>query len=88
MHITLEIEHRSHMRHSSWTLFLVPLVLPLVLLLIPGARRSLDQSDSSGGTTYEQVDELAPSLSGSLGLPMIGPEENVIGKGLKTADKA
>ena len=25
-------------RHSSWSLFLVPLVLPLVLVVIPGAR--------------------------------------------------
>lgn len=30
------------MRHSSWTPFLVPLALPLVLLCIPGAGAPVD----------------------------------------------
>jgi hypothetical protein len=30
------------MRHSAWTLWLVPLVMPLALLCIPGAREPLD----------------------------------------------
>ena len=36
------------MRHSSWTVFMIPLALPLVLLCLPGARGSLD-----GGTSAE-----------------------------------
>jgi hypothetical protein len=30
------------MRHSAWTLWLVPLALPLVLFCIPGSREPLD----------------------------------------------
>lgn len=31
------------MRHSAWTLWLVPLVLPLVLLCVPGSRSPVSQ---------------------------------------------
>ena len=30
------------MRHSAWTLWLVPLALPLALLCVPGAREPMD----------------------------------------------
>ena len=42
------------MRHSSWTLFLVPLALPLVLLL-PGAMKSPGPADPVATATYEQI---------------------------------
>lgn len=48
------------MRHSSWTLFLVPLALPLVLLFLPGSMNSTDQSNPSAGAPYEQVQEMIP----------------------------
>ena len=35
------------MRHSSWTLFLIPLTLPAVLLCLPGARQSVDENGSA-----------------------------------------
>jgi hypothetical protein len=44
---------RRQMRHSAWTLWLVPLVVPLLLLLVPGSREPLNRD----GTTAEQVDE-------------------------------
>ncbi|MGD2123640.1 MAG: hypothetical protein PVJ76_17950 [Gemmatimonadota bacterium] len=40
------------MRHSSWTLFLVPLAFPLVLLL-PGATKKPDSVEPVAN--YEQV---------------------------------
>ncbi len=43
------------MRHSSWTLFLVPLVLALVVLLLPGTTTSPDSPDPMGGAVYSQV---------------------------------
>jgi hypothetical protein len=42
------------MRHSSWTLFLVPLALLLVLLL-PGATKNADPKDPVIGARYEQI---------------------------------
>ena len=42
------------MRHSSWTLFLVPLALLLVLLL-PGATKNTDATDPVVEARYEQV---------------------------------
>lgn len=41
----------SEMRHSAWTLWLVPFSLPLVLLCIPGSREPLDSRgrDPRGG---------------------------------------
>jgi len=41
------------MRHSAWTLWLVPLAVPLLLLLVPGSREPLN----SGSATTEQVIE-------------------------------
>ena len=46
------------MRHSSWTLFLVPLTLPLVLIFFPWAMRSLDQLPSWGEQPQELVQEV------------------------------
>ena len=52
------------MRHSSWTLFLVPLALPLVLLCFPGSLRQVDQSPAETGVAVELAQELAtPSLT-------------------------
>lgn len=42
------------MRHSSWTLFLVPLAL-LPVLLLPGATKNTDQKDPVVEARYEQV---------------------------------
>ena len=49
------------MRHSSWTLFLVPLTLPLALLLLPGSMNSTDRSGPAAGTGYEVIQELSSS---------------------------
>jgi len=42
------------MRHSSWTLFLFPLTL-LLVLLIPGAAKDEDTQDPLVGARYEEV---------------------------------
>jgi len=49
------------MRHSSWTLFLVPLALALVVILLPGSTTSSDRSDPAGRAGYGQI--LEESLS-------------------------
>ena len=49
------------MRHSSWTLFLVPLTLPLVFLCIPGSMRSPDQSDPVAEEAYQGLHQENPS---------------------------
>ncbi len=41
------------MRHSSWTLFLVPLALPLVFLCMPGSMKSPGHENPSAGDPYE-----------------------------------
>jgi len=64
------------MRHSSWTLFLVPLALPLVLLLLPGARRSLDGGNADSRPVFEHFEEQSPSPSGSPGLPATGLDQS------------
>ena len=43
------------MRHSSWTLFLVPLALALVVVLLPGTTTSSDLSDPTGRAGYGQL---------------------------------
>ena len=43
------------MRHSSWTPFLVPLALPLVLLCIPGAGKPEDAEAPEEQPTSEYV---------------------------------
>ena len=50
------------MRHSSWTLFLVPLTLPLVLLCLPGSMKSGGTNAATIGEVYEHVLELDPSI--------------------------
>ena len=47
------------MRHSSWTLFLVPLALPLVLICFPVALKSLDSVDPAQGVQTELVQQPA-----------------------------
>ena len=42
------------MRHSSWTLFLVPLALALVVMLLPGATTSPDLPDPVGRAVFSQ----------------------------------
>lgn len=51
----------SQMRHSSWTLFLVPLAIPLVFLCLPGSMKSTDRSGPSEGEAYESLLEEDPS---------------------------
>jgi hypothetical protein len=85
---TLESNHRNHMRHSSWTLFLVPLALPLVLLLFPGARRTLEGGNSDARPAYEHVEEQNPSLSGSSGLPAAGPDQSTTDEETQSGEKA
>jgi hypothetical protein len=52
------------MRHSSWTLFLVPLALPLVLLCFPGSLKQVNQSPAETGAAVELAQESAvPSLT-------------------------
>jgi hypothetical protein len=41
------------MRHSSWTLLLVPLTLPLVFLCVPGTMKPTDRSNPAAEATYE-----------------------------------
>ncbi len=67
------------MRHSSWTLFLVPLALPLVFLCIPGSMKSMDRSDPSAGESYERLQEEIPSSLEVTGLTL-GSGENVSGE--------
>ena len=51
------------MKHSSWTLFLVPLTLPLALLFLPRSINSADRSGPSAGTSHEVIQELSlPNL--------------------------
>jgi len=54
------------MRHSSWTLFLVPLALPLVLLL-PGAAKKEDPASPVAKPSYEQFREQGPSRTPQFG---------------------
>ncbi|MBT8398139.1 MAG: hypothetical protein HKO65_01980 [Gemmatimonadetes bacterium] len=43
------------MRHSSWTLFLVPLALALVVVLLPGATNSPERSAPGARAGYEEI---------------------------------
>jgi len=45
------------MRHSSWTVFLVPLALALAVLLLPGSTQSSNLTDSATGARYEHFVE-------------------------------
>ena len=48
---------RKQMRHSSWTLFLVPLALPLVFLFLPGSMKSSVETSSPAGENSELVQD-------------------------------
>ena len=72
------------MRHSSWTLFLVPLALPLVLMAFPGQMRQANQRPAETGVAVELVQETtAPSSalqgasSGSLEDTATEPSESL-----------
>jgi len=51
------------MRHSSWTLFLVPLSIPLVLLGFFWAIGSLDQRPGWGGEAHGVVQGLVTATA-------------------------
>lgn len=61
MNMAKETSTRKTMRHSSWTLFLVPLTLPLLLFCLPGSMRSGGKDPGEGGQVYERIQE--PDLS-------------------------
>lgn len=68
------------MRHSSWTLFLVPLALPLVLLCFPGQLKRVNQGPAPTGVVVELAQEPAtPSLNVS-GASSGSPEETLTEK--------
>jgi hypothetical protein len=56
------------MRHSSWTLFLVPLTLPLVLLCVPGSTQPGETPASAG---YEVLGEVPEQALTDMDLPTI-----------------
>jgi hypothetical protein len=62
------------MRHSSWTLFLVPLALPLVLLL-PGALKNEDPAGPVARAGYEQFREEVSSGQQQFRAVTATPEE-------------
>lgn len=51
------------MRHSSWTLFMVPLALALVILCLPGAWRTTNRIDGPSGEIVESVQDESPAPS-------------------------
>jgi len=63
------------MRHSSWTLFLVPLTLPLVFLCIPGSMKPTVRTDPAAGSAYESLQEENASRPDIPGLSMGFDEE-------------
>jgi hypothetical protein len=73
--IVREDSTRRKMRHSSWTLFLVPLALPLVLLL-PGAKTSQGPEDPPAEAEYEQVRSQSVLSLQDLKASALGPEES------------
>jgi len=48
------------MRHSSWTLFLVPLALPLVFLCFPGASKPSHPAASVAAEGQELIIDQTP----------------------------
>ena len=72
------INSRRKMRHSSWTLFLVPLALPLVLFCCPGATRQVDQTPTPLVEVQEVVQETAVSPNSVLGASSGSLEEGII----------
>lgn len=55
--------HWDSMRHSSWTLFLVPLALALVILCMPGVFETTSRIDSPTGEVQEFFQDERPALS-------------------------
>ena len=74
----IHINSRRKMRHSSWTLFLVPLALPLVLFCFPGAARQVDQTPVPPVEVQEVVQEAALSTNTVLGAGSGSLEESII----------
>ncbi|MFH1763235.1 MAG: hypothetical protein ABIF09_03490 [Gemmatimonadota bacterium] len=64
------------MRHSSWTLFLVPLAMPLVFLCLPGSMKSTDRTGPLAGEAYESLQDGDPSKL-EVTEPSLGSSENV-----------
>ncbi len=58
------------MRHSSWTLFLVPLAIPLVFLCLPGSMKSTDRFGPSQGEVYESLHREDPASLDATALPL------------------
>jgi len=63
------------MRHSSWTLFLVPLALPLLFLFMPGSMKSSGHENPAAGDTYESPRQESLSFPEIPGLTMGSSEE-------------
>lgn len=74
----IHINRRRKMRHSSWTLFLVPLALPLVMFCFPGAARHVNQTPAPAVEVQEVVQEAAVSVEYLLGASSASLEESVI----------
>ena len=55
--------HWDSMRHSSWTLFLVPLALALVILCMPGTLKTTSRIDSPSKGMVEFVQDEPTALS-------------------------
>jgi len=63
------------MRHSSWTLFLVPLALPLVFLCLPGSMKCPVEAAPASVEAYESLGQEAQSRPEIPGLSMGSGEE-------------
>ena len=55
------------MRHSSWTLLLVPLALALVILCMPGTLKTTSRIDPPAEESVEAMEEERPVLSEAIG---------------------
>jgi hypothetical protein len=56
------------MRHSSWTLFLVPLALPLVCFCFPGAMKTAEHETPASVEVQEIASDNASTLPESVAL--------------------
>ncbi len=74
----IHIYRRRKMRHSSWTLFLVPLALPLVFFCFPGAARQVNQTPAPTVEVQEVVQEAAVSTDNVLGASSGSLDEGVM----------